>query len=149
MTTIGIDNQLPAGIKMKKLRERLTNSMLPLLSVSVFCNAFSWFCLDTRCHPFLPYAFRSSVKLFQGKLYFGSLSCWDLVLLMPILASMQLKRKSWSLLGTVIIFLILLHFSSLDVSSRSYRNDFVFYGVSVEKTGCFRAKKNRSDFMGY
>lgn len=36
MTTIGIDNQLPAGIKMKKLRERLTNSMLPLLSVSVF-----------------------------------------------------------------------------------------------------------------
>ncbi|CAA7023760.1 unnamed protein product [Microthlaspi erraticum] len=32
MTTIGIDNQLPAGIKMKKLREKLTNSMLPLLS---------------------------------------------------------------------------------------------------------------------
>ncbi|CAH2079612.1 unnamed protein product [Thlaspi arvense] len=32
MATIGIDNQLPAGIKMKKLREKLTNSMLPLLS---------------------------------------------------------------------------------------------------------------------
>lgn len=36
MATLGIDNQLPAGIKMEKLRQRLTKTMLPLLSVSVF-----------------------------------------------------------------------------------------------------------------
>lgn len=35
MASIGIDNQLPAGVKLNKLREKLTNSMLPLLSVSV------------------------------------------------------------------------------------------------------------------
>ncbi|CAL9238755.1 unnamed protein product [Arabidopsis halleri] len=32
MATLGIDNQLPTGIKMEKLRQRLTKTMLPLLS---------------------------------------------------------------------------------------------------------------------
>ncbi|XP_010414904.1 PREDICTED: acyltransferase-like protein At1g54570, chloroplastic [Camelina sativa] len=32
MATLGIDNQLPTGIKLEKLRQRLTKTMLPLLS---------------------------------------------------------------------------------------------------------------------
>ncbi|KAL1225366.1 Phytyl ester synthase 1 [Cardamine amara subsp. amara] len=32
MATLGIDNQLPASIKMEELRQRLTKTMLPLLS---------------------------------------------------------------------------------------------------------------------
>jgi hypothetical protein len=35
MATLGIDNQLPTGVKIEKLRQRLTKTMLPLLSVSV------------------------------------------------------------------------------------------------------------------